>query len=232
MGSMSRWLVAGALLGCWGCAFSLDGPSPNRPRNRVPVCDTSKGLVALDGVMAAALGVLTLSVATEEPAAALIPLGLAALYVGGAVSGSRTVDKCREAIAGYEGSYQEERYGDQDDDEPPRRSKTARAGRPNDPYSEQPSYPRPQQFPPPNTSAERPTYPPTQQQRPQQPPAYPPPQPPAQQPPAQQPVEQPPVQQPQQPPVQQQPPQQSPAKRPPAPTESDGDWSDFWREVP
>lgn len=218
MGSMSRWLVAGALLGCWGCAFSLDGPSPNRPRDRVPVCDTSKGLVALDGVMAAALGVATLSIAAEEPAAALIPLGLGALYLGGAVSGNRTVDKCRAAIADYEGNYAGERYAERDDEDPPRRSKTVRAERPTDPYTERPEYPRPQPYPPQ---------------------AYPPPQrplqPPSQQPPTQEPEQEPSVQQPpaQQPPVQQKPQQPPPAKRPPAPAaESDGDWSDFWREVP
>lgn len=213
MASMSRWLVAGVLLGCWGCAFSLDGPSPNRPRNRVPVCDTSKGLVALDGVMASALGVATLSIAAQEPAAALIPLGLGALYLGGAVAGNRAVDKCRAAIADYEGNYSEERYSAGDDDEDPlRSSKTARADRPRVPYTEQPEYARPQSYPPR---------------------AYPP-----QRPPQQPSVPQPPVAEPEQPPVRQVPaPQPAPSKPPPpkrapVPAESNGDWSDFWREVP
>lgn len=169
--------------------------------------------------MAAALGVATLSIASEEPAAALIPLGIGALYLGGAVSGNRTVNKCREAIADYEGSYGDERYGDEDEDDPPPgrlipRSKTARAGQPNDPYAE----PRAQQYPPPTTNVQPPAYPPPQP--PQQPQPYPP-QPPVPQPTVQQPPPQPP------------PPQPQPAKRPPSPPPaSDGDWSDFWREVP
>src|SRR6187551_1913096 len=106
MGSMSRWLSVVALLSCWGCAFSLDGPDPNRPRNTVPRCDTSKGLVALDGVMATTMGVAALSLSSEsEPAIALLPLGLGALYLAGAVSGNRSVNRCNEAIAAYENNY-------------------------------------------------------------------------------------------------------------------------------
>jgi hypothetical protein len=233
---MSRSLLVAALLSCWGCAFSLDGPDPKRPRNRVPRCDTSKGLVALDGVMATAFGVTALAVSSEEPAVALFPLALGALYVGGAISGNRSVDACRRAIAEYEQSYTGERYAldeqddeddiDRDDGDGRRKGLIPRpqqAGQPTQP----PHYPPPYQAPYPQ-----------QQGAPAQPPTYAPPTYPApgQQPPQQQPVAQPQPQQPVAPPQQQpvaQPPR--PAKRPkaaPKQEEADDEWSDFWREVP
>ncbi len=69
----------------------------------MPKCDTGKGLVVLDGVMAATAGVVALSLAGEnESSLALLPLGIGALYVGGAVSGNTKVNKCRQAMADYE----------------------------------------------------------------------------------------------------------------------------------
>lgn len=222
MESMSRWLLAAVVLGCWGCAFSLDGPDPQRPRNRVPRCDTSKGLVGLDGVMATAFGVTTLAVAAEgEPAAALIPLGIGALYLGGAVAGNRAVDACRKALEDYDQSYDGERYAitddDEDDDKPviPRGQPAGQASQPQRFPQQPPPYQTP--YPPagyPNAPAS----------------GYPPPTP-AQPFPAQ---PQPPVVQPTQPPPPPQPAQQPPRQQRPAPAAAadDGDWSDFWREVP
>lgn len=230
---MSRWLLAAVVLGCWGCAFSLDGPDPQRPRNRVPRCDTSKGLVALDGVMATAFGVTTLAVAAEgEPAAALIPLGIGALYLGGAVAGNRSVDACRKALEEYDQSYDAERYAisdDEDDDEDGegrRRTKPLiPRGQPAGQAAQPPPYQTP--YPPPGyPNAPAPTgYP--QQPTPAQPfPAQPPAAP------VTQPLSPPPQSQPQpQPPPPRQPKQQRPAP-PPPPASGDGDWSDFWREVP
>ena len=230
---MSRWLAAAVVLGCWGCAFTLDGPDPNRPRNYVPKCDTSKGLVALDGVMATALGVTALSLTSEsEPAIALVPLGLGALYLAGAVSGNRTANACQAAIDDYSRTYGDERMvlGDgsegapplEDDDSEDRRRRAKRtSGRGQ---AGQPGYPQ-QPYP-------QPEYPQQgQQQTPYQPPRSPAAASPQQVP--QQPVPQQPAQVPQQPPPQQ-PPGQRPAKtKAPQPTpEGDEDWSDFWREVP
>ncbi len=235
---MSRWLLVAALLGCWGCAFSLDGPDPKRPRNRVPRCDTSKGLVALDGVMGTAFGVTALAFASnDEPAAALVPLGIGALYIAGAVSGNRSVDACRKAIAEYDLSYSsDERYAlgdDEDEDEerlPRRKSDLIPRPVPAGQATVPPRYPT---YAPPG--GQPPTYAPPGGQ----PPTYPPPtypapgQQPVAQPAPQQPVAQPTPVAPQQP-AQPAPPQARTKKQPKAPPSQDeGDeWSDFWREVP
>lgn len=200
---MSRWVLA-ALLAMSGCAFALDGPDPNRPRDRVPVCDTSKGMVALDGVMATALGVVTIALLSEnEPAGALLPLSLGALYVGGAISGNRAVDACRKAHDDYGLAYNRESLAEQRRllDDADRENVTVRS-RPE----AQPAY-----------------VPPAAQQ-----PQLQPPQPPMAQPPVAQPVAQPGAQQQPQPRPQ---PRTQPAKRAPADDEGN-DWSDFWREVP
>jgi hypothetical protein len=98
---MPRWVLPIILV--TGCAFSVQGPSPDRPRNQSPKCDTGKGLVALDGVMAATAGVIALSlVANDLDAAALLPLGVGALYVAGAIHGSRAADACRAEIDNFE----------------------------------------------------------------------------------------------------------------------------------
>lgn len=90
-------LVTTALIGA-GCGFSLSGPDPQRPHSEMPKCDTGKGAVVLDGVMATVASVVALAlVANDESAGALIPAGIAAAYIGGAVHGSRAVDECRAA---------------------------------------------------------------------------------------------------------------------------------------
>jgi hypothetical protein len=224
---MSRWLAATLVLGCWGCAFSLDGPDPNRPRNRVPQCDTSKGLVALDGVMATALGVMALSLTSEsEPGLALLPLGFGALYLAGAVSGNRTANACKAAIEDYTRTYGDERMVAEDDGddapsvyEDPRakpRSKRSAGQAPGAPqgYGPQQGYPAPNQgYPDPY---QKPTAPRTQ-------PPGAAPQPPVVQPPQ---MPQQPTQAPAQPAKPRQP------KAPPPPPPEPDDWADFWREVP
>lgn len=98
---MPRWLIAIVLMS--GCAFSLSGPAPNRPSHEIPKCDTSKGLVALDGVMATTSGLVALTVVAEDGGAvALLPLAIGALYLGGAIHGSRAVDECRQEIGLFE----------------------------------------------------------------------------------------------------------------------------------
>ena len=93
---MPRWVLPIILV--TGCAFSVQGPSPDRPRNEIPKCDTGKGLVALAGVIALSL------VANDLDAAALVPLGVGALYVAGAIHGSRAADACRAEIDNFESS--------------------------------------------------------------------------------------------------------------------------------
>lgn len=119
---MTRWLLA-ALLVFSGCAYALSGPEPGRPRNQVPECDTSKGLVVLDGAMATTMGVVTLSmVSGTEPAVALLPLAIGAIYLGGAVKGNAAVNRCRVAMDEY-ARYPGDRFvADDADDDRPRRS--------------------------------------------------------------------------------------------------------------
>src|SRR5262245_36226155 len=98
---MRCWWLAVLLLS--GCAFGLSGPDPDAPRSQMPKCDTGKGLVALDGAMAATSGVVAISLAGDsEPALALLPLSIGAIYLAGAVRGNSNVNKCRKATGEYE----------------------------------------------------------------------------------------------------------------------------------
>ena len=100
---MPRWLLAIVLMS--GCAFSISGPPPDRPRNQIPKCDSGKGLVAIDGVMATASGLVALAVVSNDGgAAALLPLVIGAVYLGGAIHGSRAADECRVAMDEFESS--------------------------------------------------------------------------------------------------------------------------------
>ena len=94
---MPRW-VAVLLVLYAGCAFSISGPDPNRPRGQAPQCDTGKGLVVLDGLVAATAGVIAIGVASDEPALALLPAAIGAIYVGGAVSGNSKANQCQKAL--------------------------------------------------------------------------------------------------------------------------------------
>jgi hypothetical protein len=132
---MHRWAVV--LLLYSGCAFGLTGPDPDLPRSKVPQCDTGKGLVALDGVIAATAGIVAIGLAGEnEPSIALVPLAIGSIYLGGAIRGNSTVNKCRKAIGEYESyvaSLETAPAAKPDDEmpEPPRRPPlTARAEQP------------------------------------------------------------------------------------------------------
>jgi hypothetical protein len=202
MESMARWLVA-LVVAVSGCGFSLSGPDPDRPHDRLPECSTSKAAVAVDGVMAGILGVTTLLVVSEEPGVALLPLAIGALYVASAISGNRSVDRCREAMNEFAARYSDGRHivaGHPDDDvSPPRR-----------PMLRPPGTPGPVAPAPPLPGAVAPTSPsPTHGAAPPAPPA-----PSTAVPPA----------------PSSAPPPGATAKRPPA--RVDDDWSEFWQEVP
>ncbi|HUS30596.1 MAG TPA: hypothetical protein VMZ53_18935 [Kofleriaceae bacterium] len=208
------------MTGAMGCGFGLSGPDPQRPREQMPKCDTGKGAVVVDGLMATVASVVAIAlVSADEPAGALIPAGIAAAYIGGAVHGSRAVDSCRAAMDEWSGAIaarDQLRAGPPGDDDEPRPRRTTVA--PVDPYySPGPVAPQaPPQYPP--------QYPPQQVPPPQVPPQQGPPQqqvPPQQVPPQQAPPPQAP----------QQPTRQAPPKSKQAPPSED-DWSDFWREVP
>lgn len=164
---MPRWVLAFILLS--GCAFSISGPPPDRPRNQIPKCDSGKGLVALDGVMATASGVAAMSfVANDLGAVALLPLAIGAVYLGGAVHGNRAADECRAAMDEFESSLaarDQLRAIDNDNVEPPLPRRAAVDAQPQvaipvaptPPPRQQPLQPeqQPQQPPPPPPKAKK-----------------------------------------------------------------------------
>lgn len=100
---MPRWVLPIILV--TGCAFSVQGPPPDRPRNQIPKCDSGKGLVALDGVMATTSGVVAMAVvANDGGAAALLPLAIGVVYLAGAIHGNSAANECRAAMDEFETS--------------------------------------------------------------------------------------------------------------------------------
>jgi hypothetical protein len=201
MEGMQRWGVV--LLVITGCGFGITGPDPDRPRSKVPVCDTGKGPVVLDGAMAALSGVVALSVAGDsEPAVALLPLSIGAIHLAGAVRGNSNANKCRKAMGEFES------YADARDTMPA----SERAGRLRRPEPEQPA-----EYAPPVAAST--TAPPAPRLAPTPPPAAAPA-------PAPAPVPAPAATAPSGA-------RPAPAKpAPPAPaSDDDRDWSAFWREV-
>lgn len=96
----SRGIAVALGLALGACSLSLDGPDPRRPRNQPPVCDTNKGLVALDTVAGSgfALGGLALLDSDARTEAAL-PLAISGLFMLAALHGNNTVNACRNAKA-------------------------------------------------------------------------------------------------------------------------------------
>ncbi len=90
-----------------GCAFSLDGPKPDRRRYVEPACDTSKSLVTLDGVMATVAGVIGLSTIKDSGGAGAIGILTGATYLVSALYGNSKVNACREELAVYNHEVQD-----------------------------------------------------------------------------------------------------------------------------
>jgi len=83
------------------CSLAISGPAANRKRLEMPVCDSAKGLVALDALDAVGLSVAGLaSLGSDEGVGAIALVG-AALFTASAVHGSNTADKCRAEQALY-----------------------------------------------------------------------------------------------------------------------------------
>lgn len=97
--TMTRWCLVLAFV--TGCSFSLEGPDPKRAAHTAPTCETGKGRVLTDGLIATTLGVTTLSVAASSGAAAIIPAVIGAVFVGAAVHGNNLVEDCRKANTEY-----------------------------------------------------------------------------------------------------------------------------------
>ena len=97
MGTMTRWFLI--LLS--GCSMALSGPSPDRPRSKPPQCDTSKSLVFVDALLASTLGIVAVSVASNNGGDAVIPLIGAGVFVASAVHGNNVVNECNREIGNY-----------------------------------------------------------------------------------------------------------------------------------
>ena len=93
-------LLAGAMAAA-GCSLALSGPGPRvagRPRQGVLECDTGKGLVAFDGIIATAFGVGSLGLLSSEvPGSAALPAIVAFGFFASALRGNAAVNDCRQA---------------------------------------------------------------------------------------------------------------------------------------
>jgi hypothetical protein len=96
---MTRWCFVLAFV--TGCSFSLDGPDPKRPARTAPTCETGKGRVLTDGLLATTLAITTVSVGASSGAVAIIPAVIGAVFVAAAIHGNNTVEDCRKANAEY-----------------------------------------------------------------------------------------------------------------------------------
>lgn len=96
---VTRPLVVWLALVASGCALSLDGPKPNTPKNVLPSCDNSKGLVAVDGLFGAGFAIGSLSAfANEAPEAGVVVGLIGVAYIASAIRGNTTVEACRDAM--------------------------------------------------------------------------------------------------------------------------------------
>jgi hypothetical protein len=98
-----------------GCSLSISGPAHNRKSGELPRCDTGKGLVALDALMAVGFGIGGLAALGEDQGTGAIALVGAALFTAAALHGSSNADKCRNAFEAYA-----KETGTRDDEETPR----------------------------------------------------------------------------------------------------------------
>ncbi len=98
MGTMTRWFLI--LLS--GCSMALSGPSPDRPRAKPPQCDTSKGLVVVDALVAGTLGIIAASVASNSGGAAVLPLIGAGVFTASAIHGNNVVNACHRDFESYD----------------------------------------------------------------------------------------------------------------------------------
>src|SRR5215813_7640292 len=86
-----------------GCAFGDKGPDPFRGPLTPPQCDTTKGLVVLDAVVAAGAGITGLALmGNNQGGAGYGMLLTGALFGASAWSGNNKVDGCRAAFQSYE----------------------------------------------------------------------------------------------------------------------------------
>jgi hypothetical protein len=103
MRSLALFAVLAFAMASAGCAMiGAQAPDPDRPRDRPPICNDGKGGVVVDGLMATALGVATLGLASNDEGGSAAITGVGALIYGiSAGVGSSSAKKCREANEEY-----------------------------------------------------------------------------------------------------------------------------------
>jgi len=95
-------LASGLLVVMLGaCSLSISAPRPDRKKLEAPSCDSSKGLVALDSLVAIGLGIGGLAALGSDSGTGAVLLVSSALLTGAALHGSGNADKCRDAFADY-----------------------------------------------------------------------------------------------------------------------------------
>lgn len=111
-----------------GCSLALTGPDPLRASNVAPQCDSSKGLVATDWVLAGIAATIALSALGEDAGELAAASALTSVaFIASAARGNGVVNKCRQEIA----SYSPPRPEVDDDGEVARRPRTV-----EDPYDQ------------------------------------------------------------------------------------------------
>ena len=85
-----------------GCSLALSTPDPLRAAHVAPRCDTGKGLVALDWVLAGVMATVALSALSEDSGELAAASALtSAAFIASAARGNGVVNKCREDFATY-----------------------------------------------------------------------------------------------------------------------------------
>jgi hypothetical protein len=88
-----------------GCSLAMTRPDPARARDKAPVCDTGKGPVVLDAVMASILGTAALglvgSSSSSAQSTAIVPAIFGAIYLGSSVHGNSVANECRKAMEDF-----------------------------------------------------------------------------------------------------------------------------------
>jgi hypothetical protein len=91
-----------------GCSLALSGPGPFES-GKVPVCDTGKGLVVLDGTFGGLFSLSTLALLSADLGeAALVPGLIAAAFIGAATHGNSKVNACVEAMNDFQLTLEEQ----------------------------------------------------------------------------------------------------------------------------
>lgn len=85
-----------------GCSLALSTPDPLRAAHVAPRCDTGKGLVTLDWVLAGAMATIALSALSEDAGELAAASALtSAAFIASAARGNGVVNKCRQEFAVY-----------------------------------------------------------------------------------------------------------------------------------